>query len=233
MSEVTRDPTLKVWLLTEHSGTRIVHSVMGKVITSSLELEYRYSDPYIATRRDNEDLSKSLTRAAGAILQEEAALPRGARIALLEKRAAQDRVLEKICDATIGNRVSCPIRMRLTPQNEATALGGLVRSLPCYLAFGWPEVFPASAPASGCGASPSFTLNLNVADQSNRVSSPVTGSGYIAPPGFDGSPAWFAEGLPEWYSSTRGRVMVRSVASLGSGMWKPSPGRRPIPSLTC
>jgi hypothetical protein len=124
VSEVTRDPTLKVWFLTEHSGTRIVHSVIGKVIASSLELEYRYSEPYIATRRHNEDLSKSLTTAAGAILQEEAALPRGSRIALLEKRAVQDRVLEKICHATIGDRVSCPIRMRLTPQSEATALGG-------------------------------------------------------------------------------------------------------------
>lgn len=124
VSEVTRDPKLKVWFLTEHSGTRIVHSVIGKVIASSLELEYRYSEPYIATRRNNEDLSKSLTRAAGAILQEEAALPRGSRIALLEKRAVQDRILEEICHATIGDRISCPIRMRLTPQSEATALGG-------------------------------------------------------------------------------------------------------------
>jgi hypothetical protein len=124
VSEVTRDPKLKVWFLTEHSGTRIVHSVIGKVIASSLELEYRYSEPYIATRRNNEDLSKSLTRAAGAILQEEAALPRGSRIALLEKRAVQDRILEEICHATIGDRISCPIRMRLTPQTEATALGG-------------------------------------------------------------------------------------------------------------
>ena len=124
VSEVTRDPTLRVWFLTEHFGTRIVHNIVGKVIASSLELEYRYSEPYIATRRDNEDLSKPLTRAAGAILQEEAALPRGSRIALLEKRAVQDRVLEKICHATIGNRVSCPVRMRLSPQSEATALGG-------------------------------------------------------------------------------------------------------------
>ena len=123
VSEATRDPALKVWFLTDHSGTKIVHSVVGKVITSSLELEYRYAGPYIATRRDNEDLSKPLTRAASAILQEEAALPRASKIALIEKRAVQDRVLEKICHATVGDRVACPIKMRLSPQSEATALG--------------------------------------------------------------------------------------------------------------
>jgi hypothetical protein len=123
VSEVTRDPTLKVWYLTEHFGSRIVHSVVGKVITNALELEYRYSESYIATRRDNEDLSKPLTRAAGAILQEEAALSRGSRIALLEKRAVQDHVLEKICHATIAERIPCPIRLRLSPQSEATVLG--------------------------------------------------------------------------------------------------------------
>ena len=123
VSEATRDPTLKVWFLTDHSGTRIVHNVVGKVITSSLELEYRYAEPYIATRRDNEDLSTPLTRAASAILQEEAALPRASKIALIEKRAIQDRVLEKICHTTVGDRVACPIKMSLTPQSEATVLG--------------------------------------------------------------------------------------------------------------
>jgi hypothetical protein len=123
VSETIRDPGLKVWFLTGHPGTRIVHNVVGKVITSSLELEYRYAEPYIATHRDNEDLSKSLTKAAGAILQEEAALPRASRIALLEQREVQNRVLEKICHAVVGDRVACPIKMRLSPQSEATALG--------------------------------------------------------------------------------------------------------------
>src|SRR5262249_28702445 len=94
VSEATRDPALKVWFLTGHSGTRIVHNVVGKVITSSLELEYRYAEPYIATRRDNEDLSRPLTRAATAILQEEAARPRASKIELIQKRVIQDRVLE-------------------------------------------------------------------------------------------------------------------------------------------
>ena len=123
VSEATREPALKVWFLTDHPGTRIVHNVVGKVITSSLELEYRYAEPYIATRRDNEDLSEPLKRAASAILQEQAALARASKIELIEKRAVQDRVLERICRATVGDRVACPLKMRLSPQTEATAPG--------------------------------------------------------------------------------------------------------------
>lgn len=123
VSEVTRDPALRVWFLTDHPGARIVHNVVGKVIASSLELEYRYGDRYIAAHRGNADLSEPLARAARGILQEEAAQPRASKIGLIEKRAAQDRVLEKICRATVGGPVACPIKMRLSPQNEATALG--------------------------------------------------------------------------------------------------------------
>jgi hypothetical protein len=123
VSEATRDPTLKVWFLTGHSGTRVVHNVVGKVITSSLELEYRYAESYIANRHDNEDLSGPLTRAASAMLQEEAALPRASKIELIQNRAVQDRVLERICHATVGDQLACPIKMRLSPQSEATAPG--------------------------------------------------------------------------------------------------------------
>jgi hypothetical protein len=123
VSDATRDPALKVWFLTGHSGTRIVHNVVGKVITSSLVLEYRYADPYIVTRRDNEDLSRPLTRAAKPILQEEAARPRASKIELIQKRAIQDRVLERICHTAVGDQVACPIKMSLSPQSEATVLG--------------------------------------------------------------------------------------------------------------
>ena len=121
--EESRDPRLKVRFLTDQPGTRIVHNVAGKVITSALELEYRYAEPYIATRRDNEDLSEPLRRAASAILQGQAALARSSKIELIEKRAVQDRVLESICRATVGDRVACPLKMRLSPEKEATVLG--------------------------------------------------------------------------------------------------------------
>ena len=83
--EVTREPALRVWFLTDQPGTRIVHNVVGKVITNSLELEYRYAEPYIATRRDNEDLSEPLKNAASAILREQAA-----RAPRIENRAYRE-----------------------------------------------------------------------------------------------------------------------------------------------
>ncbi|HKS60112.1 MAG TPA: hypothetical protein VJT13_00335 [Xanthobacteraceae bacterium] len=121
--EEARDPKLKVWFLTDQPGTRIVHNVAGQVIASALELEYRYAESYIATRRDNEDLAEPLRRAASAILQKQAALPRSSKIELIEKRAVQDRVLDSICRATVGDRAACPLKIRLSPQAEATALG--------------------------------------------------------------------------------------------------------------
>jgi hypothetical protein len=123
VSNETREPERKVWFLTARPGTRIVHNVVGKVIASGLELEYRYAEAYIAGRRDNEDLAEPLRRAASAILQEQAAQTRSAKIALTEKRAVQDRVLASICRTTVGDGVACPLTMKLSPQKEATALG--------------------------------------------------------------------------------------------------------------
>lgn len=122
--EETRNPAIKVRFLTEQPGTKIVRNVSGKLIASELELEYRYAEPYIATRRHDEDLAEPLGRAASAILAEQAALPRSARIELAEKRPVQDRVLQSVCRAAMGDRIACPLKMSLSPQKEATALGG-------------------------------------------------------------------------------------------------------------
>ena len=123
VSKAVPDPAHKAWLLTDQAGTRIVRNVVGKFVTSSLELEYRYAEPYIAARADKEDLSAPLMKAASAILQEAAARSRGSKILLIEKREGQDRVLERICRTTVGDGAACPIKMNLSPQIEATALG--------------------------------------------------------------------------------------------------------------
>ena len=122
--EETRNPAIKVRFLTGQPGTKIVRNVSGKMVASALELEYRYADSWIATRRDGEDLAEPLARAASAILAEQAALPRAARIELAGNRAVQDRVLQSVCRAAIGEGVACPLKMSLSPQKEATALGG-------------------------------------------------------------------------------------------------------------
>ena len=121
--EETKDPAPKVRFLTDHPGTRIVQNVVGKVLTSGIELEYRYADPYIATRRHDEDLAEPLRRAASAIIEKQAALPRASKIELIEKRTVQDRVLREICGAAVGDGVTCPLQMKLSPQEEATAPG--------------------------------------------------------------------------------------------------------------
>jgi hypothetical protein len=122
-SRAARYPEARVWLMTDRSDFRIVRNVAGKLITNSLQIEYRYADPYIGTRRHEEDLSKPLERAANQILASEAKKSRSSRIALIEDRPVQDRVLQKICTAAVGEKITCPLNMKLSPQSEATGLG--------------------------------------------------------------------------------------------------------------
>src|SRR5262249_53433937 len=67
--------------------------------------------------------SEPRRRGTSRIREEQAAQTRSAKIELIEKRAVQDRVLASICRATVGDRVACPLTMKLSPQKEATALG--------------------------------------------------------------------------------------------------------------
>jgi hypothetical protein len=122
--DVARYPEYKVWFMIDHPGTRTVHNVSGKIVASSIEIDYRYSDSYIATRQHNEDLAEPLTRAASVVLKEEAQRPRAAKIALVDDAAVQNRVIERICRKAVGDRIACPLKMKMLPQNEATGLGG-------------------------------------------------------------------------------------------------------------
>lgn len=122
-SRATRDPGYTIWLLTNGPGIRIVHDVEGQVTASLLVLEYKFAEPYIAARRDHDDLLESLSKAASAVLQEEARKPRSARVALLEDASVGKNVLEKICRAAVRDQSPCPIRMSLSPGENATAPG--------------------------------------------------------------------------------------------------------------
>ncbi len=123
--ETARHPEYRVWFLTDRPGTRIVHNVAGKVTATSVEVEYAYADAYIATRRHGEDLSEPLVRGAVMVLDEEARRTRASKIALFEDRTTQERVIERICRATVGDQSGCPLKIKLTPQVEATALGAV------------------------------------------------------------------------------------------------------------
>ena len=111
--EVARYPEYKVWFMIDHPGTRTVHNVSGKIVASSIEIDYRYADSYIATRQHNEDLAEPLTRAASVVLKEEAQRPRAAKIALVDDAAVQSRVIERICTADRGRS------HRVSAQDEA------------------------------------------------------------------------------------------------------------------
>ncbi len=122
-TRATRQPGYRIWLLTSSPGTKIVHDVSGQVTTHALVIDYTYAEPYIAARRDQDDLLASLTKAASAVLQEEVKQPRSSRVALLDDTALRKDVLERICRAAVGEQIPCPIKMRLTPEDNATAPG--------------------------------------------------------------------------------------------------------------
>ncbi|MGD9804371.1 MAG: hypothetical protein AB7E81_03820 [Hyphomicrobiaceae bacterium] len=124
-SAATRDPQNKVWLLTYQTGNRIVRNVSGKLTVSQLGLTYNFADRYIKTRQDGEDVAKPLSGVASAALAKAAGGNRGARIAVATEGPAQDRFLSEICQAVTGGRSACPLKMSLSPEQDATAPGEL------------------------------------------------------------------------------------------------------------
>jgi hypothetical protein len=124
-NEAARQPANAVWLLTRRPGTTIVHNAAGTATTDAVELRYRYAEPYVATRSHEEDLSKPLLGAASVALAVEAGKSRSSRATLFERGKDHDRLLEGICRAAIPDRPACPLRLTLTPQTDATALGAV------------------------------------------------------------------------------------------------------------
>lgn len=124
-SEQARQPADKVWLLTGRAGNRIVRNVAGTVTVNAVEVQYRFAEPYIATRSNDEDISKPLISAVDAALTVEAGKSRSSRIALLERREVHERLLDKICRAVVLDSLTCPLRLNLSPQSDATTLGAV------------------------------------------------------------------------------------------------------------
>jgi hypothetical protein len=120
-----RQPSDKVWLLTGRSGDRIVRNVTGIATVSAAQVQYRYSEPYISGRSNEEDLSAPVISATHAVLKEEAKGSRSSRIALFEKREVHDQLLSTLCRAIAPNEARCPLKLSLSPQTEATVPGGL------------------------------------------------------------------------------------------------------------
>jgi hypothetical protein len=124
-SEWARQPSDRVWLFTGRAGDKIVRNVAGTATVKAAELQYRYSEPYISKRSNEEDLSAPVMSAAAAILAQEAEKSRTWRIALFDKREVHDEVLGKLCRAIAPNETRCPLKLSLSPQPEATILGAV------------------------------------------------------------------------------------------------------------
>ena len=124
-SESSRHQGTKAWLLNARGGNRIVRNVAGTATVNAVDLKYRFADPYIATRSDDEDMSKPVIGAVHAALEIEAGKSRASRIALFEKREVQDRLLDSICRAVVKGDIACPLKLTLSPHGAATILGGV------------------------------------------------------------------------------------------------------------
>jgi hypothetical protein len=124
-SESARRPGNKVFLLGGRGGKKIVRNTAGTAIVNSVEVKYRFAEPYIATRSDGEDISKPLISALSALLAAESAKPRSARIALFETRKAYDRLIESTCRAVDQDSSTCPMKLDLIPQATARGVGGI------------------------------------------------------------------------------------------------------------
>ena len=124
-SDWVRQPSDKVWLLTARAGDRIVRNVVGAATVNAVELEYRYSDLYIAKRGNGEDLSIPVMSATNAILAEEAAKSRSSRIALFDKPEVHDQLLRNLCRAIVPDESRCPLKLNLSAQAEATMPGAV------------------------------------------------------------------------------------------------------------
>lgn len=124
-SEWARQPSDKIWLLTGRAGDKIVRNVAGTATVNAVEVQYRYSEPYISTRGNAEDLSAPLISAAGAILAKEAEKSRSSRMALFDKRDVHNELLGKICRTIAPNETRCPLKLSLSPLPEATAPGAV------------------------------------------------------------------------------------------------------------
>ena len=105
---------------------KIVRNVAGTATVNAAELQYRYSEPYISKRSNEEDLSAPVMSAAAAILAQEAEKSRTWRIALFDKREVHDAMcLASFAAPSRQTKARCPLKLSLSPQPEATIPGAV------------------------------------------------------------------------------------------------------------
>ena len=124
-SESARQPGNKMFLLAGPGRNQIMRNVAGTATINSIEVKYRFADPYIARRSDEEDVAKPLIDAVRSALAVESGKSRSTRIALFETHKAQDRLIKDICNTITEDGGACPAKLTLKPQIAATGVGGV------------------------------------------------------------------------------------------------------------
>ncbi len=115
----------RVWLFAGRGGNKIIRNVEGSATINSVDVKYKFAETYISSRRDEEDLSRPVVNAMTAALATESRKPRSSRISLFESKDAQNRFLANVCRAVVPSKIPCPLELTISPNNAATAPGGL------------------------------------------------------------------------------------------------------------
>ena len=110
---------------TSHPDIKLVRNVAATATADAVEVRYRFAEPYIATRSNEEDLATPLLGAVSAALAAEAAKSRSSRAVLFERGEAHDRLLGGICRAAVPESPTCPLRLSLAPHSDATTPGAV------------------------------------------------------------------------------------------------------------
>ncbi|HEX4892800.1 MAG TPA: hypothetical protein VFV47_05890 [Hyphomicrobiaceae bacterium] len=124
-SDITRDPADRVWLINGRAGKKIVSGVAGSATVHDVDIRYDFSRSYTATRPDGEDIAAPLLRAFADALAIEAVKSRTSRFALFEDRAVHEAFVDRVCRSAMPGAITCPARLRLVPDGEATAPGAV------------------------------------------------------------------------------------------------------------
>jgi hypothetical protein len=125
VGDVVRPGGERAWLFAGRGRNRIIRSVEGTATINAVDVQYKFAPSYIASCRDEDDLSRPLVDALTAALATEATKPRSSRIAVFEAKDAQSQFLAGVCRAVMGSESPCPLKLTITPNPAATPPGGL------------------------------------------------------------------------------------------------------------
>lgn len=123
VNALTRTDNTNAWLFAGRSGNKIIRNVEGSARLHSVDFKYRFSEAFIASRRDDEDLSSLIVEVMNAALAAEIEKPKRTRVALYDPKDVPARFLAEVCNNITHGKGECPLTMTLTPTPAAMLPG--------------------------------------------------------------------------------------------------------------